>query len=195
MPIYNLKLDQLVKDLIDVRRRLVDGDEEAVETLETIIVDVFRLRPVTTPPPDPALVDRLVTAARKVAWINPSGDWAIFEANNNDALFEMKQETLEKAERVYQFIRHYRRDNAGMIPSRREIANHMQTSTSVVTYYLALLVKDGRLVLTNRARDISIPGLARITTWKCRHCKFIGFDREPCPDHGDSLEVAEFIEL
>lgn len=108
---------------------------------------------------------------------------------------ETAQETLEKAERVYQFVRRFRRDNAGMIPSRREIANHMQTSTSVVTYYLALLVKGGRLVLTNKARDISIPGLARITTWKCRDCKFVAFDREPCPDHGDSLEVAEFIEL
>lgn len=74
------------------------GDEEAVETLETIIVDVSLLRPVTTPPPDPALVDRLVTAARKVAWINPSGDWAIFEANNNGALFEMKA-IIEEFER------------------------------------------------------------------------------------------------
>jgi hypothetical protein len=165
MTIYDIKLDQLVKDLKDVRRRLVDGDEDAVKTLKAIIADVSLIRPVASPPPDPALVDRLVTAARK-------------------------------AERVYQFIRNFRRENAGMMPSRREIAAHIDTSSSVVNYYLALLVRDGRLVLSsNKARDISITGLARITTYKCRHCKFVSFDQTPCPDHGDTLVVTDFIEL
>jgi SOS-response transcriptional repressor LexA len=103
--------------------------------------------------------------------------------------------TLQKVDAVYDFIRQYRRENGGMNPSRRELADHMQTSTSVVNYYLLLLKRQNRIHWTNKARDISIPGLARITTWKCRHCSFIGFDREPCPDHGDTLVVTDFLEL
>jgi hypothetical protein len=52
MTIYDINLDQLVKDLNKVRQQIEDGNERGIILLEHIIVDVSMLAPETPPPPE-----------------------------------------------------------------------------------------------------------------------------------------------
>lgn len=58
---------------------------------------------------------------------------------------------------VYAFVEGYYR-TYGYMPTRREVADRMGCSTSVVDYHLRYLVRDGRLVHVPRAsRGLALP--------------------------------------
>lgn len=65
-----------------------------------------------------------------------------------------------RAERVFEFVRDYRRRNGGSSPTLREImAGAQVSSTSVVWYTLGRLAEDGRIRRPgNRSRAIEVVG-------------------------------------
>lgn len=62
-------------------------------------------------------------------------------------------------DRVFEFIREYKRLNDGLSPTHREIMEGLDiSSTSVVSYYLDNLVKRGKIVLPDDRQGIKIVG-------------------------------------
>lgn len=97
------------------------------------------------------------------------------------------------------FIREYQAVNHGESPSRREMADHLGTSTtSVVNYYLTRMANDGQIAYDPyKPRSIVILSLREFVIHACPvvGCRNNGNPYDKCPDHDRTFKPVKAREL
>lgn len=101
--------------------------------------------------------------------------------------------------KLYEFLREQRRQNPQATPSRREMADHFQTGTSVINYYLRVLVDAGLIapLVKHRPREIILTGLRTVTLWVCPvpDCPHTSPIEDECEFHKVQMVRTKFREI
>jgi DNA-binding transcriptional MocR family regulator len=94
---------------------------------------------------------------------------------------------------LYRYIREFQAENKSESPSRRQMAEKFETSTSVITLRLRRLRKRGFIDYPNKIfKTIHILNMRTFRLWVCPLCDFTSLEENSvCPKH--SIQTDEVI--